>query len=266
MTNVLAALDGSLADTPVLTAAHALGDLLDAGVEAIHVQVGAPPAGGAAAEAAGVPLRVVAGEVVEELARAGEDADVLALVIGARGLPTDPRPLGATAEAVATSVAKPVLIVPPDGVRTTAIRRILVPLEGTLSSSVAPRVLFELVRDVALEVVALHVLGTDEIPAFTDQPQHEHRAWAREFLARYCPSGLTSVRLEMRIGRPENLVPLVAEEFECDLIALGWAQDVAPGRAPVVRAALQLSQRPVLLVPVQAPVAVGSGAETAARA
>jgi hypothetical protein len=33
-----------------------------------------------------------------------------------------------------------------------------------------------------------------------------------------------------------------------------------------VRAALQLSQRPVLLVPVQAPVAAGSGAEAAARA
>ena len=266
MTYVLAALDGSLADTPVLNAAHALGDLLDAGVEAINVKVGALTAGEAAAEAAGVPLRVAAGEVVEELARAGEGEDVLALVLGARGLPTDPRPLGATAQAVATRVAKPVLVVPPDGVHPTAIRRILVPLEGTLASSVAPQVLFDLVRDVALEVVALHVLGTEEIPAFTDQPQHEHRAWAREFLARYCPSGLVGVRLEMRIGRPENLVPLVAGECECDLIALGWAQDVAPGRAPVVRAALQLSQRPVLLVPAGAPVVSGAGAEAVARA
>jgi nucleotide-binding universal stress UspA family protein len=247
MRKVLAAIDGSAADTPVLMDARALADLLAAELEAIHVEV----EGGRAPESEHVPLRVVAGVVVDELARAGEDEEVVALVLGARGLPTDPRPLGATAEAVATRVAKPVLIVPPDGVRPAAIRRILVPLEGTLSSSRAPRLLFELARGARLDVVALHVLGTDEIPSFTDQPQHEHRAWATEFLARYCPAGNTTVRLETRIGRAESLVPLVADECGCDLIALGWAQELAPGHAPVVREALRGSQRPVLLVPVQ---------------
>ena len=93
--------------------------------------------------------------------------------------------------------------------------------------------------------------ASDEIPPFTDQPQHEHSAWATEFVARYCPWGVGSVQLEVRIGRAEELVPRVAAESGCDLIALGWAQELAPGRAPVVRAALERSHRPVMLVPVR---------------
>lgn len=270
MRKVLAAVDGSLADAPVLITARGLGELLGADVEAIHVDAAGRADGTVAAEAAGVPLRVVTGDVVEELAGAGKEDDVAALVLGARGLPTDPRPLGATAEAVATKVLKPVVIVPPDGIRPAAIRRILLPLEGTASSSHAPRVVLGLAQDISLDVVVLHALGAEDIPSFTDQPQHEHRAWASEFLARYFPAGIAGVRMETRIGRAETLVPQVAEEFACDLIALGWAQELAPGRAPVVRAALQLSQRPVLLVPVRAHAGLsqqsGVAAEDLARA
>lgn len=262
MKNVLAAVDGSLADTPVLTAARGLADMLGADLEAIHVEVAGREDGAAAAEAAGVPLRVVSGDVVTELARAGNEERIVALVLGARGLPTDPRPLGATAEAVATSLAKPVLVVPPDGVRPASIRRLLLPLEGTAATSQAPRVVLELAGETSLDVVVLHALGTEDIPPFTDQPQHELRAWATEFLARYFPAGVAGVRLETRVGRAEALVPQVAEEYGCDVIALGWAQELAPGRAPVVRAALQLSQRPVLLVPVGTPA---GGEEAAPR-
>lgn len=260
MKKVLAALDASFAVTPVLAAALSLGDLLEAEVEAIHVTTDAGPTVERSAEAVGVPLRVVAGEVVERLVEAGEADDVAALVVGARGVPTDPRPLGTTARAVATSVRKPVLIVPPDVAVPPTLRRILVPLEGTVSSSMAPASLIELARNARIEVVALHVLGSWDIPAFTDQPQHEHDAWASEFLARYCPFGIGSVRLELRIGRAEDLVPRVAEESRSDLIALGWARELAPGRAPVVRAALERSGLPVLLVPVVSePTMLSSG-------
>jgi hypothetical protein len=37
----------------------------------------------------------------------------------------------------------------------------------------------------------------------------------------------------------------------CDVIALGWTQQLVPGRAPVVRAALEGSHVPVMLVPVR---------------
>ena len=107
-----------------------------------------------------------------------------------------------------------------------------------------------LAQDAKLDVIALHVHDENAIPAFTDQPQHEHDAWAREFLARYCPWGIGTVRLERRVGRSDELLPEVAEQVGCDLIALGWTQQLEAGRAPVVRAALERAPVPVLLVPV----------------
>jgi hypothetical protein len=59
------------------------------------------------------------------------------------------------------------------------------------------------------------------------------------------------VRLETRVGRSDELVPIVAAECGCDLVALGWSQELAPGRAPVVRATVERSHLPVLLVPVR---------------
>src|SRR5262249_41440650 len=116
--------------------------------------------------------------------------------------------------------------------------------------------IIELAPEVELEVVALHVYDLDSLPAFTDQPQHEQPAWTLEFLQRYCPSGYRDVRLETRVGRSGELVPLVADEQSCDLIALGWSQELAPGRAVVVRETLERSRRPIFLVPVRAPAEV----------
>jgi nucleotide-binding universal stress UspA family protein len=120
------------------------------------------------AEAAGVPFRTLPGPVVENLVRAGEEEDVVAVVIGARGTPSAPRPLGATAAAVATALGKPVVIVPPDADPPSKFRRVLVPLEGTVSTSLAPAMIIELAPDAELEVLALHVYDLDSLPAFTD--------------------------------------------------------------------------------------------------
>jgi nucleotide-binding universal stress UspA family protein len=250
MRTVLAALDRSLSARPVLTAAEALARILGAQVAALHVQVDGASTPRSLAQTAGVPLRIVRGTVIERLVEAGEADDVAALVIGARGVPTDPRPLGATAVAVATTLHKPVLVVPPDAEPRAAFRRVLVPLEGTIPTSLAPRFLIELAPDAGLDILAVHVLRPDTIPPFTDQPQHEQTAWAQEFLARYCPWGTRTVQLETHVGRSEDLIPRTAVRCGCDLIALGWSQDMAIGRARVVRAALERTHLPVVLVPV----------------
>jgi nucleotide-binding universal stress UspA family protein len=246
---VLAALDNSLAARPVLATALALADLLEAAVEAVHVQADGDVTARGAADAASVHLRTCPGPVAERLVDEGEGDDVIAVVIGARRTPGHARPLGSTALTVATALSKPVVVVPPDAPTPAALRCILVPLEGSASTSLAPRSIIELAGGAKLDVLALHVHDEDSIPAFTDQPQHEQAAWAHEFLARYCPWGIGGVRLETRVGRSEELIPLVAEESGCDLIALGWSQELA-GRAPVVRAALERARVPVLLVPV----------------
>jgi nucleotide-binding universal stress UspA family protein len=252
MTKVLAAVDNSLVCKAVLDTARSLGDVLGAKVEALHVSDGEDQTVSAAAANADVPLRFVSGAVVDVLIEAGDATDVAAVVIGARGVPSDPRPLGGTALAVATSLLKPVVVVPPDAAPPEALRRVLVPLEGTVSTSLAPRSIIELARGAELDVLVLHVHDASSLPSFTDQPQHENAAWAQEFLTRYCPWGIGLAHLETRVGTGAAVVPAVAEESGCDLIALGWSQDLAAGRAPVVRAALERGRVPVLLVPVVA--------------
>jgi nucleotide-binding universal stress UspA family protein len=252
MKKILAALDNSLAAKPVLGTASALAAAVDAHVEAVHVEIDGDRNARNIAAAAGVPLRTLQGAVVDSLVAAGTAEDVVALVLGARGTPGGRRPLGATAAAVATALPKPLVVVPPEADPPAAFRRILVPLEGSRSTSLAPASILELAPEAKLDVVALHVLEEDSIPSFTDQPQHEHAAWTREFLARYAPSGLGRVQLETRVGRSDELVPLMAQECGCDLIALGWSQELAPGRAPVVRATLERSRVPVILIPVRA--------------
>jgi len=249
MKTVLAAVDNSLAARPVLATACTLAALLDGRPQAVHVQTDGDRTVRSMAEAAGVSLETLTGPVVERLVDAGEADEVVALVVGARSTPGG-RPIGSTATAVATSLLKPVVVVPPDARAPEALRRVLVPLEASLPAGRAPRTVLELAPEATIDVLALHVLEEDAIPAFTDQPQHEHAAWTEEFLARYCPLGVDSIRLETRIGRADELVPLVADESGCDLVALGWARELAPGRAPVVRATLERSRVPVMLVPL----------------
>jgi len=263
MTKVLAAVDNSLVCKAVLDTARSVGELLGADVEAVHVGHGEERTVRAAAENAAVPLRFASGGVVDILGEEGSASDVAALVIGARGIASDPRPLGTTALAVATSLLKPVVLVPPDAAASKAPRRVLVPLEGTVSTSLAPRSIIEVAGEANLDVVVLHVHDAASLPSFTDQPQHEGAAWAREFLARYCPWGVGLVQFETRVGTSAVVVPAVADECGCDLIALGWSRDLAPGRAPVVRATLERARVPVMLVPV---VSTGGAAEPNATA
>jgi nucleotide-binding universal stress UspA family protein len=77
------------------------------------------------------------------------------------------------------------------------------------------------------------------------------RAWADEFVARYCPWGIGKVSVELRVGRPGEEILAAAEATDAHLIALGWSQEIDWGRAPVVRALLERGRTPVLLVPVR---------------
>jgi hypothetical protein len=210
MKKVLVALDNSLAARAVIPSGHALAGLLNADMEALHVRVDGERTVREAATAAGLPLRIASGSVVESLVGAGNSTDVIALVLGARGSDAARRPLGSTAASVATALPKPVLVVPPGAEPVTAFRRVLVPIEGTLSSSLAPRVVLELAAGTEIDALALHVYDESSVPAFTDQPQHEQPAWEREFLQRYCPWGIGDVKLETRVGRSGELIAQVA--------------------------------------------------------
>jgi nucleotide-binding universal stress UspA family protein len=186
MKKVIAALDNSLAARSVVATATSLASLFSARVEAVH---GGEDGDGTriaadAAAAADLELRMLEGPTVAALVRAAEHGDVVALVVGTRGLPMGGRAIGSTALEVITSLMKPVVVVPPSAARPGPFKRVLVPLEGTVSTSLAPRSLVELADDADVEVVVLHVHDADTLPAFTDQPHQEGTAWRDEFVAR----------------------------------------------------------------------------------
>jgi nucleotide-binding universal stress UspA family protein len=251
MTRVLAALDNSLAAQPVFDTAVTLARLLGSELDAVHVRDGEERIAQAVADRAGHALTELEGPVADSLVAAASAEDVAMIVMGARATPGGARPAGSTAVAVATSVSTPTVLVPPDTHDPGHIQRILVPLEGTVSTSLTPRHVVGLIGS-GIDVIVLHVLDESSLPAFTDQPQYETEAWAREFLERYCPVGVEGIRLETHIGLREEVVPHVAQETGADLIALGWSRALAPDRAPVVRAVLERAHVPVLLFPVVA--------------
>jgi nucleotide-binding universal stress UspA family protein len=252
MKEVIAALDNSLAATPVLGTAQSLANLLDAQVVPVHVAVNGNRVAQSAAARAGLSLVTLTGQVVDELLTQAQRESVVALVLGAHDTPGDRRALGGTAAKVTTASKKPVVVVPPDSC-AKQLRRVLIPVESGRSELLTPQAIVELAQGIALEVVLVHVHEPTSLPAFTDQPQHEQTAWAREYLRRYCPSGIGDVQLLVRIGNAEEVVPLVAEETAADIVALGWARELVESRTPIVRAALARAKVPVMLVPVRVP-------------
>ncbi len=234
----------------MLSVAATIANLYGATVEGVHV--GEDHAAlAAAAQDAGVALRTVAGKPVEALARAAAADDVAAVVIGARGARADKRPAGSTALQLITRLRKPVVVVPLAAAPGRRIESVLVPLDGTTASAAALRETVEFARSAAAEITVAHVQERDSIPPFEDHLAHEVDAWSKEFIARYCPSA-TDAMLELRVrdGEPDEHVLDILRRSRCDLVALGWSQDLAHGRAAVVRRMLAESPVPVLLTPM----------------
>ena len=251
MTTVLAAIDDSATARTVLETAVALARVLGATPEALHVREDHPQGPRHAADAACVALREVTGDVVDQIATASTAADVTTVVIGARGRPAAGQPAGHVALELMTRITKPLVVVPPHTRPHRTFRRMAVPLDGTTATAVQARPAIEHAAAAGIEVTVIHVSDEDRIPPFTDQPQHETRAFAEEFLARYAPG--TSVRLELRVGAPAAEVLDAAVALDADLCALAWAQGLEPGRAQVIKELLTDSPIPLLLLPVARP-------------
>ncbi len=266
MSRVIAAITGDSAAEAVLSTATAVGKLFGAEVEALHV--GSERLGlASAARRAGMAIKSIPGESLQTLADAASAEDVVAVVIGARAEPAGKRPAGSTALRLITRQLRPVVVVPPDAPRRRAIESVLVPLDGTPASAAALAETIELAHNAALRVVVAHVHPANTIPAFSNHLPHEVRAWSEEFIARQCPAAAEAT-LELRIGEPHEHVLGILRESGCDLIALGWRQDLGSGHAAVVRRILAESPVPVLLTPVgvarsEPPTAAGHATRSA---
>jgi nucleotide-binding universal stress UspA family protein len=250
MSIVLASLDSSTAAGPVLETAEGMAELTHSDVEVVCVR-GDPaesveiPASLAARRE--VPLRVLDGPVASVLLDTIGRPEVLLGVIGAGRTTSSRGPLGRTVRQVIEHTDKPVVVVPASFIPSGSVRRLLVPLEGTESSS--KPVLEHLWPLLAGEVdlTVLHVFTDTTKPAMLDHPMRDLHLIGREFLARHFPR---AADIELRSGPIATRVAEVSEARAIDLIVLSWAQDSSAERAGVIRAVLSASKVPVLLLPL----------------
>lgn len=248
MALVLAAIDDSPALTPTARAAGAMAALLDAELSGIHVTEPGSSHAGTLTSRAGFPVAVVSGGVVPRLLAAIEAPEVLLGVIGARDHLGPSTPAGHVACELACATSTPLLVVPPGSPLGAhgAVGRALLPLDGDPHTTEQTRGVVDRLTDAGVELVATHVFDPRHLPRYLDAPGYELESWRHEFLARH---GRPGQRLELRSGPVWQAVLDCAVAEESDLIVLGWAQHLAPGRATVVREALANPILPVLLLP-----------------
>jgi len=267
---VLVPLDGSVHATAAVPVARELAKLFHATLAVLHVTDDAlAPA--ALIERIKLTGEDVRGLVVER--RPGGAAAIIvqeaaerhaAMIVMCPLIRTDvgSRALGSVAAAVLVAAPCPVVLVPPArGRKSWALRRLLVPHDGTPTSAatIGPATDFALMA--AAELVVLHIAtpgterpterGTLVSPRYVDQPQHEWPVWAQEFLDRLRAVGGArhgiDIRLAVAQGEAGSAIVHFAQENDSDLIVLGWRGVLEPDRAQTMRRVLRDSKCPVIV-------------------
>ena len=275
-TTLLVPLDGSLHATAALPVARGLAEVCDATLAVLHVADDVP------ASAALVDRMKLSAEDVRGLVVEGRTGAAAAVIVRAAAerraalivmcthtrLDDTPRTFGTVAEAVLRTAPCPVVLVPPiRGRRPWALRRLLLPHDGTPTSAAAIGPAAALAAQATAELVVLHVatpgaerpteVGTLVSPRYVDQPQHEWPAWAREFLDRVHGLGPAtngvSIRLALVHGEPGAAIVDFARQDASDLIALAWRGRLEPERARTMRRVIRDTVCPVIVFRVPSP-------------
>jgi nucleotide-binding universal stress UspA family protein len=197
----------------------------------------------------------VSGAPAEAILRAADapDVDVVAL-----GLRSDARAgIGHVARELLERSSRMLLVVRQGMIPVGALRRILVPLEGSPSTSAAMRVADDAFCARGREIVLIHVVtgdtpaepGSMPAPRFMDQEHYEWTAWQEEFCMRFsqCSRGGRH-RVCVRVGDPGRLIVEEARDVRAELAVVAWRQQLGTGQAGLLRLLLEESPCPLLLV------------------
>jgi nucleotide-binding universal stress UspA family protein len=177
------------------------------------------------------------------------------------------RSLGRVAEQVIAGAIRPILLIRPEATPMTiqpvaALRRLLLPLDGTPTTAALLAPATALASRLGASVDLLYVAGSgappDEpgsigAPQYVDQPQHEWPQWADEVSSRLveacaqCPPDVL-VRTFLAQGDAAAAIAGFAAEHASDAVVLARRSRLEPGRAAVLRAVLDQTPCPVLLV------------------
>ena len=255
------------ADEELVASARSLAKAAGWVPRVVHVR----EAGGAelgSADLADLEVVDLEGEAAATLAGLAAKAELQAIAVGLHPLPVgkgkpkakagDASRLGHVAEAMLSAGLAPLLLVRPGMRPLTELRRLVVPLEGSPSGSVAMTRADDAFCRRGREIVMLHVVttttpgesGSLPAPRIVDQEHYEWSAWQEEFTMRFsqCPEGGRH-RVAVRVGTP---APSIAEEARADgaeLIVLSWNGSFADGHGAVVRELLETAPCPLLIIP-----------------
>jgi nucleotide-binding universal stress UspA family protein len=261
---ILVPLDGSKQALAALPVAKVLGEIERAALHILYVgelageemrnRLGREVLDGSTIEArVGTPA-------VEILRVAGEIKPRVIVMCRHSGIEQG-KMLGRTAMKVLHDAPCPVVLVPPQrGATPWHLHHVLVPHDGTPSTSVALQPAAEFAERGRAELLVVHVtnimsapaeLGSLTAPRYVDQPQHEWPAWSSEFvnrLASACPLGHLHVRIFLACGNTAAETLRLSEKQSTDLIVLAWRGIWEAPRAATLKDILREARCPIMVV------------------
>jgi nucleotide-binding universal stress UspA family protein len=265
---ILVPLDGSEPALAALPIAKVLGEIEQASL--LLVQVGESEMPDAALldrlkfagqEVEDATVETYAGEPAAEILRIADEIKPQMVVL-CKHTATEPRnALGSTAMNVLRKVSCPLVLVPPErGSRPWHLHHLLVPHDGTPSTSAALWPAADIASHAHAELLIVHVAdvrpaptesGSLTTPPYVDQPHYEWPAWSSEFVKRVasiCPLGLLHVRLLLARGNPAEEIGRLAREQSTDLAVVAWRGLWEMPRAAIFKDLVSEARCPVMVV------------------
>lgn len=268
---VIVALDGSPAAATALPLALAVAEQLGTRAQVLHASAVHIPE---------VELRAQLGLDSDELAsievmldigdrpagsilHATDDQGIQVVVMTTHGRTIEPgRQLGRVATEVIARTTEPVILVRPEAPSSRGpLKRLLLPLDGTPTTTYALTPATDLACELGASVDILYVAtqpsaatepGSMGVPQYIDQAHHEWPSWATEVVDRlYACAGMAPeipVRVFLGQGDVGSEISRFAQEYKHDAVILVRRSHLEPDRARILRAVLDSTSCPILLV------------------
>jgi nucleotide-binding universal stress UspA family protein len=264
---ILVPLDGSEPALAALPVANVLGEIGQTPLHILHVGDPEPAVEGIrshlgheASMPDGVVIKTRPGVPSTEILRAAEEIKSRLIVLCKQSADDRGEMLGHTAMKVLHDASCPVVLVPPErGLTPWRLHHILVPHDGTPTTSAALQPAAELAELAHAELQVVHIItvgvgsaepGSLPAPRYIDQPQHEWPAWTNEFvkrLASVCQLGLARVRINVAQGDPAAEILRISEQQATDLIVLAWRGRWEIPHAATLKGILREAHCPIMV-------------------
>jgi nucleotide-binding universal stress UspA family protein len=279
---ILVPLDGTKQALAALPIAMVLGEIEQASLHILHVgervQADEESRSRIARETGlldGLAINTRVGMPAGEILQAAAEIKPRAIVICKHSATEGKKMLGSTAMKVLHDAPCPVVLVPPErGVTAWHLHHVMVPHDGTPSTSAALPPAAELAERGRAELLVVHVTdvraaptepGSLSAPRYVDQPQHEWPAWAGEFINRLtcgCPLGHLHVRIFLASGNTAAEILRLSKKQSTDLIVLAWRGIWEAPRAATLKDILGEAHCPIMVVRTETVTSPSDSTET----